>query len=94
MKKKEILLAAALLTGVISFAGGKGDKVNVRHNGKVISISANALAAHLAHGDEEVLQGEDGEWYTASEYQQYQDATAEDEEFEDNEDSGDEADEL
>ena len=67
MKKKEILLAAALLTGVISFAGGKGDKVNVRHNGKVISISANALAAHLAHGDEEVFQGEDGGWYTRAE---------------------------
>jgi hypothetical protein len=63
MKKKEILLAAALLTGVISFAGGKGDKVNVRHNGNVISISANALAAHLAHGDEQVFDV-DGEWLT------------------------------
>lgn len=115
MKKKEILLTAALLTGVISFAGGKGDKVNVRHNGNVISVSANALAAHLAHGDEQVFQGEDGEWYTqeemdemefteaesnmndlVSEYQQYQDATAEDEQFEDSEgDTGaDEADEL
>ena len=91
MKKKEILLSAALLAGVISFAGGKEDKVNVRHNGKVISISANALAAHLAHGDEEVFQGEDGEWYTASEYQQYQEATVDDEEAEgENEDEEEE----
>ncbi len=120
MKKKEILLTAALLTGVISFAGGKGDKVNVRHNGNVISVSSSALAAHLAHGDEQVFDI-DGEWLTqeeidargegmdemefteaesnmndlVSEYQQYQDATAEDEQFEDSEDTGaDEADEL
>lgn len=32
--------------------GNNGDKVTVCHNGRQICVSANAVAAHLAHGDQ------------------------------------------
>lgn len=40
-----------------SNSGGK--KVNVRHNGKVIQVSVNALNAHIGHGDQMVVNSSD-----------------------------------
>ncbi len=34
-------------------------KVKLRHNGQVIQVSANAMNAHLAHGDQIVVQSRD-----------------------------------
>ncbi len=39
--------------------GNNANKVNVRHNGNVISVNANALSAHLGHGDQMVVQSSD-----------------------------------
>lgn len=83
--KKQILLAT-LAIGALNASQGGGEKVKILHNGKVIEVSANALEAHLNHGDELMVM-HNGEWITeaeyreilTSEYQQYQDATVEEE---------------
>lgn len=93
--KKLTLLVCAIAISTFGFAGGNGKKagkVQVIHNGKVITINENALKAHLAMGD--VLVEEEPDFTEAesnmndlvSEYQQYQDATVEEEgEFNDDE---------
>ena len=99
MTIKKTILAATILAGAVAVTAG-GEKVKIMHNGRVIEVSANAVNAHLNHGDEIMVLFE-GEWMTESnmndlvaEYQQYQDATAEDEQFEDEEEDGEDADEL
>ncbi len=42
-----------------SNSSGNSNKVNIRHNGNVISVSANALSGHLAHGDQLVVKAAD-----------------------------------
>lgn len=36
-----------------------GNKVKLRHNGNVIQVNANAMSAHLSHGDQIVVQSAD-----------------------------------
>jgi len=43
----------------------KAPKVEVCHNGNVISINANALAAHIAHGDVQLIDADGDGYYTA-----------------------------
>lgn len=107
MTIKKTILAATILAGAgaVAVTAG-GEKVKIMHNGHVIEVSANAVNAHLNHGDE-IMVSYEGELITesehaqiledlalAAEYQQYQDATAEDEQFEDEEEDGEDADEL
>ena len=54
MKTKKIFAVLALLAlaapGLVAFTS-KNEKVVVCHNGKLKSISENAVSSHLAHGD-------------------------------------------
>jgi hypothetical protein len=105
MSKKNLIKIAALAAVTLSVIAAKGkedkaEKVKVLHKGKVITISANALNSHLKHGDE-LMVFHEGEWITQTEldailaeHQEYQDATAEDEEFEGDEDFEEDAEEL
>mgnify|MGYP000386228532 CR=1 FL=1 len=73
MNKKNLLKAAALTAVTLSVIAAKGnedvgEKVKVLHKGRVISVSVNALDAHLGHGDELLLLFE-GDWITESEYE-------------------------
>ena len=82
---KKLLIIAALM---ICFTGvyAKSEKVKIMHHGKILNISINALQAHLNHPGDEIMILFQGEWVTESqyiilyaEYQQYQDATVEEE---------------
>lgn len=48
-----LLILSVMLTVLVVPASAKADKVDVCHKGKTISVSVNAEAAHLAHGDSE-----------------------------------------
>lgn len=94
--KKTILGASLVAVSAASLiALGGGEKVKIMHKGQVIEVSANAVDAHLGHGDELMVEHNDV-WMTMSEfdafmeaesnmndlvdeYQQYQDATVEEE---------------
>lgn len=90
--KKLLFVLAISLVAISAQAKGKAEKAKVLHNGHVIEISVNALNAHLEHGDETMVLYE-GVWMTESDYQlvleelaalealyqQYQDATVEEE---------------
>lgn len=70
--KKLTLLVCAVAISTFGFAGGNGKKagkVQVIHNGKVITINENALKAHLAIGDVLVVEEgmEEGEFTEARE---------------------------
>lgn len=107
MKKRNLLAAAAIVVGGLTANAQKADKVTISHKGKIIKVSVKALNAHLKHGDE-IMVFHDGEWLTETEYteaqsnvndlvdeyQQYQDATAEDEEFEDEDEGFEDYEEL
>lgn len=107
MKKTHLLAAAAIVVGGLTANAQKAEKVTISHKGKIIKVSVKALDAHLGHGDE-IMVLHNGEWVTETEYtdaqsnvedlvdeyQQYQDATAEDEEFESDEDDFEESEEL
>jgi hypothetical protein len=103
--KKTIFTVAGLFAFIAVNAQTSNEKkVNVLHNGIMLSVSENAVDAHVNHGCA-IMVLHNGAWmteaeYTAimetefteaesnmndlvSEYQQYQDAIAEDEEFED-----------
>lgn len=91
MKKTSLLAITAVVAASFSANAG-GGKVKIRHDGKMIEVSASALKAHINHGDVQLfafrglfLPKVQIDAIIASEYQQYQDATAEDEEFEDTE---------
>jgi hypothetical protein len=43
----------------VVLASAKVDKVDIVHNGKVISVPASAVPAHLGHGDTLVDDGPD-----------------------------------
>jgi hypothetical protein len=71
MDKKKLLKTTALAAVTMSLiaAGSfdeKGEKVNIMHKGKIISVSSNALQAHLNHGDE-IMMLHEGEWITQAE---------------------------
>ena len=55
MKKLFILLITCLSVFIVSTtsfaAKGGGPKVELCHNGHMITVSQNAAAAHAAHGD-------------------------------------------
>lgn len=101
MKTKSLLAITAIVTASFA-ANATGDKVKINHKGKMINVSENALEAHLDHGDVQLfafrgsfLSQTQINAILSSEYQQYQDATAEDEEWEANEGgAGDSPDEL
>ena len=107
MKKRNLLAAAAIVVGGLTANAQKADKVTISHKGRIIEVSVNALGAHLGHGDE-IMVLHNGEWMTEAEftdaesnmndlvdeYQQYQDATAEDEEFEDEDEGFEDYEEL
>ena len=66
--KKKLVFASLLSLSLVSLAGkGGSEKVTIRHNGKVITVSENALQAHLNHGDD-ILINVDGAWLTQAEY--------------------------
>jgi len=50
MKAKSIMLITAIIAAsfTVNAAGGK---VKIKHKGKVIEVSSDALDAHLDHGD-------------------------------------------
>lgn len=60
MQTKKMIKTAILIISSIclmmgfysSTKGGNNDKVTVCHNGHSITISKNALSAHIAHGDQ------------------------------------------
>ena len=54
----KLLCAAAFVVGISSEAN-TGTKVEVHHNGMIISVSINALDAHLEHGDTEHTDDDD-----------------------------------
>jgi hypothetical protein len=49
--KKIILLAIAAVVTASFTANAAGGKVKIRHNGKMLEVSASALQAHINHGD-------------------------------------------
>lgn len=53
MKKIGLLATIAVLAimGQIKSVDAGGEKVTICHKGHTISVSENAVAAHLAHGD-------------------------------------------
>ena len=48
---KKFTLLMALVFGMTVMAQNNNQKVNIQHGKKVISVSINAVDAHLAHGD-------------------------------------------
>jgi hypothetical protein len=66
MKKTTLLAMIALITASLS-AFTSGNKVRVKHNGMMIEISANALQAHLGHGDQ-LMVLHNGTWMTEAEF--------------------------
>jgi hypothetical protein len=92
---KKVLSISAFMFLALAAKAQDVKKVKIQHNGKQIEVSENALNAHIAHGDE-LLVEYNGTWITeseynafleaesnmndlVSEYQQYQDATVEEE---------------
>lgn len=63
--KKLIIAAIIFVLGLTAYA--KGEKVTILHKGKVISVSINALKAHLGHGDHLLIFYND-QWMTEEEY--------------------------
>lgn len=51
MNKTLMIVAFAIAALAGSAWAGAGDKVLVCHEGSLISVSVNALHAHIAHGD-------------------------------------------
>lgn len=94
MKAKSILAITAIIAAsfTVNAAGGK---VKIKHKGKTIEVSSDALEAHLDHGDvqlflfrgsllpqaeiDAILAAEAAMNDLVSEYQQYEDATPEEE---------------
>lgn len=65
MKKLSLLLLTAVIAAsfTVNAAGGK---VKIKHKGKVIEVSSDALEAHLDHGDVQ-LKLHNGKWLTQAE---------------------------
>lgn len=52
MKKSQIILAALVIFAAAAFtAVDSSKKVKINHKGAVIEVAAQAVEAHLAHGD-------------------------------------------
>ena len=52
--QKKLLLASLLIIlcgSFIAFKANQGKKVSICHKGHEIGVSANAIPAHVAHGD-------------------------------------------
>ena len=90
--KKTSLLAITAVVAASFTANAAGGKVKIKHNGKMLEVSASALQAHIDHGDVQLFSFRDkflpqaeidailaAEYQLISVYQQYQDATVEEE---------------
>jgi hypothetical protein len=52
MKKTQITLAALAVFAAATFTiADPSEKVKINHNGSVIEVAPQAVAAHLGHGD-------------------------------------------
>jgi len=50
MRKLSLLAITAIVAASVT-ANAAGGKIKIRHKGKMIEVSSNALEAHLDHGD-------------------------------------------
>lgn len=52
MKKTQIILAALVIFGIAAFTvADSSNRVKIYHKGSIIEVAAEAVPAHLAHGD-------------------------------------------
>jgi hypothetical protein len=65
MKKLSFLLLTVVIAASFTVNAADG-KVKIKHKGKVIEVSSEALDAHLDHGDVQ-LKLHNGKWLTQAE---------------------------